>query len=228
MYAVLQHRQAVLVKSVPPYPVISRLARAYERWEEASLPQAAVRSGIAAERMNKIWGRGIKADARLLVVRDAAMCMFAYGFNGLRDSSVPYFATMDVDLRGAFVFTRLKVVKGRNASRVPLVGVTSIREPFMMNPWREWSEIRDVNTRFFGLGEEPETYCAGNLIQALMWSLEALSIFPPTGGKYTSDSLRIAAHNEQVLLGLGLRFILHASDGARGALRWRPSTSHPR
>lgn len=51
---------------------------------------------------------------------------------------------------------------------------------------------------------ETAVYQTDSMTRALQRCLEQLSIQPPPGGKFTSHSLRIGAHTEQVLLSITL------------------------
>lgn len=63
-------------------------------------------------------------------------------------------------------------------------------------------------SRFFALPGERMSWSAGTMTRALGNCLRALEVPPPAQGKFTSHSLRIGAHTEKVLLGIGLEIRL--------------------
>ena len=100
---------------------------------------------------------------------------------------------------------RLSVVNGRSASTVPLVAYH--RLPHLTSPWDtiiRWKHSRGGHDRFFGLPGEGSSGSPGQLSRALTNCLHALDVQAPAQGNFTSHSLRIGAHTEQVLLGIPL------------------------
>lgn len=64
--------------------------------------------------------------------------------------------------------------------------------------------MRGAHGRYFALSGDTVPWRSGTMDAALKRVLHRLSIQAPTGGKYTSHSLRIGAHTEHVLLGIPL------------------------
>lgn len=141
--------------------------------------------------------------ASVSVLRDCALCVFAYCLNGLRESSVSSLETRNVTLTESCIVTRLSVVKGQPASRVQAVRydrLGTLHSP--VDLFRRWHAGRSAHVRFFALPGEQSTWTSGLLNRALRACLTLLKVSDPPFGKYTSHSLRIGAHTEQVLLGI--------------------------
>lgn len=88
--------------------------------EELVYPQRNVRCGLSAAQMRLVWESGVAA-ASLEAVSDAAVCPFAYCFNGLREISVCSLQTQDAELEEERLICRFHVVKGKREIRLPLV-----------------------------------------------------------------------------------------------------------
>ena len=58
-------------------------------------PSSDVRCGLSAEVFRQIWQLGMRTDL-LSMLRNTAACLFAFGPNGLRESSVVSLPTTDV------------------------------------------------------------------------------------------------------------------------------------
>lgn len=70
--------------------------------------------------------------------------------------------------------------------------------------WTGWSHVRHSHFRFFALqgkGVVASKHAMGCCLQKCLSEIEFTA---PAGGKYTSHSLMIGAHTEQVLTGLPL------------------------
>lgn len=139
-------------------------------------------------------------------LRDAAMVTFAYCLNGLRDSSVISIEANKVDVQADHLVARLSVVKGRPASTVPLVRYerTTPSHPSPVDLWLRWYHARGNHAAFFALAGERDSLPEQALTRSLERCLARLHVAAPAGSKYTSHSLRIGAHTEQVLLGFPL------------------------
>jgi len=202
--AVRQMQLLLTGTPVPSYPMMVHVLRGYARWEEAKYPKQDVRCGVPASVVQRVWGLGMRS-ATTSVVRDAAMCVFAYCFNGLRESSVASLESRHVHLSPEEMKVRLTVVKGREASLVPLANYTRLGElSSPLDLWLRWAGCRGEHPRFFALPGERMSWSSGSLTRALGNCLHQLGVTPPAEGKYTSHSLRIGAHTEQVLLGISL------------------------
>lgn len=113
----------------------------------------------------------------------------------------------DVELLDSKISARLFVIKGKDASSVPPV---SYRRLFDLSSpidlWLRWSQTRGKHRRFFALDGESGEWVPGTLTKAIQNCLTVLNIQSPTHGKYTSHSLLIGSHTEQILVGLTLEF----------------------
>lgn len=205
-FSAVRQMQVILTGvPVPTYPFVAHVTRAYARWEEENYPQKEVRVGVSASVVQAIWGFGMQTgDPSKL--RDAAMVMFAYCFNGLRESSVLTLRADNVELQGDQMMARLSFVKGQIASHVPLVRYHRMVQalPSPVDLWLRWKNARGRHRCFFGLQGERDRLPEQALTLALQRCLQAVGVKAPVGGKYTSHSLRIGAHTEQVLLGIPL------------------------
>lgn len=202
--AVRQMQQVTLGVSVPNYPLLKAVIRGYTKWEEANFPLREVRCGISASVVQRIWGMGMSTDSPALL-RDAALCVFAYCMNGLRESSVLSILHTNVAMDSNKLTARLSVVKGKPASQVSLVSYARWNDlPGAIDLWLRWYHARGGHVRFFALAGERVSATSGGMTRSLLNCLTALDATPPPGGKYTSHSLRIGAHTEQVLLGIPL------------------------
>ena len=165
---------------------------------------ATVRCGLSAAVLQRIWGLGMSTTS-VSVLRDSAACVSAFCFNGLRESSVLSLQEDAVCINDFKVTARLSVVKGQSASRVPLVAY--YRRGDMASPidvLQRWTTARGRHPRFFGMPGEPVEWPRQGLTGAVKGVLQDLDIEPPPRGKFTSHSLRIGAHTEQLLVGLPL------------------------
>ena len=103
------------------------------------------------------------------------------------------------------LFARASLWKGRGASKEHLIAyhrVSEISSP--LDLIERWKLKREPHARFFGMPGEPELQVPQSLSRCLERVCALLSITPPPHGKYSSHSLRIGAHTEQVLLGIPL------------------------
>lgn len=226
--SVRQRQLEELGLPVPSFPMVPLMIREYTKWEEEAQPLQDVRIGLSAEQMHKLWEMGMNATHKS-IVRDAAMCLFAYCFNGLRESSVASMRVQDVSFTDQSMICRLCVVKGRQASRVPLVGFTVHndlspwhKKSSALDLWRRWSGMRVTHPRFFGLAGEPALWKQGELSGALQRALGLCRLCTPTGGRYSSHSIRIGAHTGQVLLGIPLEVRLSRFGWGNGYGLFRP------
>ena len=91
----------------------------------------------------------------LNVIRDAAMCVFAYSFNGLRESSVASLLANNVSFIADSMTARLSVVKGRAASPQQLVSFAGIETASPLNIWIPYSRLRGEHVLYFAQPTEP-------------------------------------------------------------------------
>lgn len=204
MSAVRQMQLTLTGVSVQSYPFVQHVLRAYKRWEEDKLPMSSVRCGISADSMQRIWGLGMSTTS-IRMLRDTAACVLAFCFNGLRESSVLSLEEDAVVIHEMKITARLCVVKGQAASRVPLVAYH--RHGNMASPidlLKKWTQARGRHPRFFGIPGEVTDWPRQGLTRAVKVVLQEVGVDPPAGGKFTSHSLRIGAHTEQLLIGLPL------------------------
>lgn len=125
--AVQQMQQVTMGISVPNYALVPVLLRAYGKWEEANVSQAAVCNGISSQVMHQVLGIGMSTTSPSLL-RDAAACMFAYAMNGLRESSVMTIAAEHVQLSDEVMSARLSKMKGK-AQLVSYKGWSTVPGP---------------------------------------------------------------------------------------------------
>lgn len=85
--AVNQMHRMVCGEEPPSFPLVSHAIRAYGKWEEDNYPKPDVRIGIPASVVQLIWGMGMSTEDPS-ILHDAAMVLFAFCMNGLRESSV--------------------------------------------------------------------------------------------------------------------------------------------
>lgn len=202
--AVRQMQLVLHGTAVPAFPFVWHVLRAYKRWEEQNYPQTAVRCGVPASVMKQIWALGMDTE-EISVVRDAAVTLFAFCVNGLRESSVLSLEHRYVVFSDDRITARLSVVKGQSASRVQSVAYDRVGD--MASPldlWWRWKQVRGSHPRFFALPGEARTWTQGTLSSSLRHCLDLLGITDPPHGKFSSHSLRIGSHTEQVLLGFPL------------------------
>ena len=184
---------------VPHYPFLDAVVRGYAKWEEQNYPKDRVRCGISAEVALRVWNMGMSTPV-LATLRDCTAVVFAYCFNGLRESSVMTLLTSKVSFLPGSMSCRLSYWKGRQVSKEPLVQYSRIA-PEISSPvdlFHRWSASRGIHERFFALHGDPVPYQKESLTRALTRCLEKLDVLAPPDGKYTSHSLRIGAHTEQV------------------------------
>ena len=218
--AVRQMHLAVIGEAVPSFPMVWHVIRGFRKWEEANFPQRTVRAGVPASIVQRIWALGMETSS-LSLLRDAAIVLFAYLLNGLRESSVASLKTSNIILTESNIVARLSVVKGQQASGVPVVAYArlgSLHSP--LDLWKRWAGARGAHVRYFALQGESQEWSTGLLTRALKNCLSALSISDPLFAKYTSHSLMIGAHTEQFLLGFPLEVRLPRLGGALGVRRW--------
>lgn len=113
--AVRQMHQLVTGQSVPKLPFVDIVQRAYGKWEEEHFAREEVRCGVPATAMMEVYELGMRAtDLRKL--RDCAELIFAYLFNGLRESSTMSLETAIVSTTTEALYARVSIWKGRRAS----------------------------------------------------------------------------------------------------------------
>lgn len=192
-------------RPLPSFPFVDFLVRAYGKWEEKQYPKETVRCGIDASAAQMIRSLGMQTSD-MLMLRDCAAFIFSYCLNGLRDSSTMSIEASKVNFSRGSQSCRLSYWKGRKAISKPLVSYSRISEEVSspLDVFLRWKDMRGNHRRFFGLPGKPDEYQKESLSRALQRCLAALEIVPPPGEKYTSHSLRIGAHSEQVLLGTPL------------------------
>ena len=192
-------------RAVPVFPFLESVIRAYGKWEEAEYPKDLVRCGVDAEKMLRIWNLGMQAPT-LGVLRDCAVCVFSYCLNGMRESSTMTLEASKVRAEGDALTARLCYWKGRKASSEPLVTYhrfsSEVSSP--LDLFKRWMRSRGRHPRFIAMDGEPDGYTKESLTRALSRCLAALKLSAPPEGKYTSHSLHIGSHTEQVLLAIPL------------------------
>lgn len=202
--AVRQMHQFVTATSLPRYPFVDIMMRAYSKWEEEYFPVDMVRVGIGADTMMLVFNLGM-TTTDMHVLRDCAALVFCYQFNGRRESSVMSIPEENVVITAEAVHARVVIVKGRRASAEQLLGV---KRPANVQSAADlierWAKIRRPHARFFGKAGDPMEWVRQDLTDAMTRIFSHLQISPPPGGKHTSYSLRIGSHTEQVLLGIPL------------------------
>lgn len=177
--AVRQMQLVLTGEQVPPYPFLNHVIRAYKKWEEEQHPSEEIRCGIPADSVQAIWALGMQSTSSM-EVRDCCACVFAYCFNGLRESSVMSLLESQVTLTDDQVVARLSVVKGRQASREQLVSydrISTLASP--LDLLARWASIRRPHFRFFALPGEPVEWTKGSLTTGLQRVLKNLNLQPP-------------------------------------------------
>ena len=183
--AVRQMQQVSMGVPVPNYALVPVLLRAYGKWEEANFPQAAVRNGISSQVMQQVWGMGMYTQSPSLL-RDAAVCLFAYVMNGLRESLVMTITVEDVELSDEVMSARLSKVKGKAASRAQLVSYKRWSNvPGPIELWTRWSHARHSLSRFFAQQGEGIVRSNQAMSRCLQNCLSEIGVAAPAGGKYT-------------------------------------------
>lgn len=203
--AVRRMHELYVGRAVPHYPFVDVVVRAYGKWEEQHFPKDTVRCGVDATSALRIWSLGMRTSS-LSVLRDCAASVFAYCFNGLRESSTMSMESQKVNFLDGSMSCRLTYWKGRRVSNEPLITYNRITSDVSspLDLFDRWRSSRGKHRRFFALIGEPEEYQKESLSRALKRCLQLLSIRPPPEGKFTSHSLRLGAHTEQVLLAIPL------------------------
>ena len=200
--AVLQMLLTLTVTAVPPIPFVHPVIRAYGKWEGDIFPEPKVRCGVPASVIQRIWAHGMVTDSAAKL-RNSAVCVFACCQNGLMESSFMSLQSSHVNLDTNGLCVRLSVVNGKASSAVPFSpydGLGQVGSP--VDLWMRWSQARGTHRRYFALDEESQEWMQGSLTRALQKCLEDLGVVPPPHGKYTSQSMRIGAHTEQILVGV--------------------------
>ena len=189
---------------VPSCPFVWHVLRGYKRWEEDNLLRRDVRCGLSASTPQYIWAHGMGTN-HLGILRDSAMCVFAFCMSALRESSVASLEAANVVLHPDYLTARLSVVKGQPAGQVQRVKYHRVGVmQFPVDQWQRWNHARGRHRRFFALPDEQMAWSPGAMNRALRNCLKVSGIPPPSYGIYSSHSLRIGAHTEQVLLGIPL------------------------
>lgn len=136
-------------------------------------------------------------------VRFCTMIFFSFCLNGLRESEVCSFDTINTDVTHVAMSARRSVVKGTSAILVPLVRYARLSSAIIstLDLLEGWTHIRGNHERFFDLPFEPRTWQKITLADALRWLLQFLTLSAPLHGKFTSHSFHIRAPMDQVLLG---------------------------
>lgn len=124
------------------------MIRAYNKWEEEDFPLPKVRCGLGAGHLHHIFDVGMHATD-IATVRDVAIVLLEYFFNGMRESSVVSFKDADTTLSNQIMTHCLSVLKGKQASRIDLVLYTTGDEssplsghPTSLDLWQKWNDMR--------------------------------------------------------------------------------------
>jgi site-specific recombinase XerD len=199
--AAVKHMQQLLWgTAVPAYHTVPVALRAYARWEEGGQPTADQRIGVPATIAQAIWALGIDPESSVQQVRDTALVTLSYCL-GLRESSAVSIRADAITIDATSLQCRLSIVKGRIASSVPPVAysrVSTLASP--VDLFQKWDCLRPPQPLWFALNADEDVH-PRTLTHALQRCLDALQVAAPAGCKYSSHSLRIGAHTEQVLLG---------------------------
>lgn len=185
-------------------PMIALAVESYKKWEEEKYPVKDKRVGIPAEVIHAVYDLGMRSEDAC-TIRDSAMMVFAYAFNGLRDSSVASLRACDVRIGDDDATATLRVVKGRRASSELPVKYSRVpgQEGSPVDILQRWrTRHAGRHSRFFALPRDPEDWPEQQLLHCMERCLAAVACHPPQGCKYGAHSLRIGAHTTQVLLGI--------------------------
>lgn len=151
------------------FPLLDHVTRVYRKWEEANFPAEAVRYGICATDVRRIWESGMRTSSKQ-DLRDAAAVVFAYYFNRLRERSVMSLQATKVWVKGTSLFARFHIWKGRSASNEQLLachrlsGATSPMD--ILTKWKTTRPLY-VHVRFFALPSEPVEWQPSSLTDCL-------------------------------------------------------------
>lgn len=96
--AVQQRELAELGVSVREFPPVPLMVGAYENLENESNLLPEVRCGLSAIQVRSIWQHGI-SSGKGATVRDTSLILFAYCFNGLRESLVVSVSASDAEMK---------------------------------------------------------------------------------------------------------------------------------
>jgi hypothetical protein len=203
----IRNMHAALTGSHPPeMPSVTVACRAYARWYAETIPEGAQRPrrhGVPATLVLAVWAHGMRTDD-LAELRDAAFVVLSYVL-GLRESSAASLLAADVVASSDVFSARLCVLKGKAARGAPpaVYRRISLALPSACDLAVRWAARRPTHCRFFALAIEPPAWSSGSLTSALRRSCARLPPgLPESNTHYSSHSLRIGAHTEQVLLGV--------------------------
>jgi hypothetical protein len=200
--AVRVMHQSLTGLPLPDMPMVAVAARAYGHWyEEDSIHIP--RLGVPAHVALAVWRKGMDATT-LPELRTSVTVMLAFVL-GLRESSALSILSENVALTADALTVRLSMSKGRVTRTLPpavyrrvSASVASPVDLFML-----WHRRRDGHARWLALAPEAISPTLGALTHMLRAQLLSTALAIDPDG-YSSHSLRIGSHTEQVLLHIPL------------------------
>lgn len=101
------------------------------------------------------------------------------------------------------------LVKEIHASQVPLAKYSRFNDlPSPIDLSLRWEHSWGHHVRFFALDGEETISSTGGLSRSMSRCLAELQVVAPHGAKYTSHSIRIGSHTEQMLWGIQMKVSL--------------------
>lgn len=100
---------------VPEYPLVLLITWAYTIREEEAHPLPVVRIGVTSSHLRQVFEVGMSSHD-IEIVRDAAIMMFSFCFNRLRENSVVSLKAFNVEIMEYSMTCRPSFVKGKPAS----------------------------------------------------------------------------------------------------------------
>lgn len=164
---------------------------------------------------NSVWERYLLsrgATVQLVHSRTRTLIWF-------RGSSVMSIKENKVWVQDAYLFCKVTVWKGREASGEQLLGYHRVSPvTSQIDLILRWKRMRMPHSRFIGTTTDTVEWEQGSLTKSMTTVFTQLGISAPPDGKYTSYSIRIGAHSEQVMLGIPL-------EARKTRFWWGPNSS---
>jgi hypothetical protein len=198
--AVRVMHQSITGRPPPDMPMVSVAVRAYGHWFEEDTPRSP-RLGVPAHVVLAVWRDGMSA-ASVAELQSATAIVLAFVL-GLRESSALSIPAGNVTLTADAVTVRLTVAKGRVVRNLPPAVYRRVSStlPSPLDLFALWQDRRDGHPLWLARAGDSPMPQPGTLSRMLRSHLALLSL-DSTG--YSSHSLRIGAHTEQVLLNIPL------------------------
>jgi hypothetical protein len=192
--------QSITGQSLGDMPMVAVASRAYGHWYEEDAPRM-LRLGVPAHTVLSVWRDGMQTSSDA-VLQSATTIVLTFVL-GLRESSVLSIAASNVDLTADAITVRLTMSKGRLARDVPpaVYRRISANLPSALDLFALWQRRRGRHPIWLALDADPTSLPPGTVTRMLRSHLASLAL---SAVGYSSHSLRIGAHTEQVLLNIPL------------------------